>query len=90
MKKEISSNNLFDLDVAKCGYILLKEEQLKRTFFYIYVLTSSFFRLCFGRQIFLRIRSVVVTIAVVWLLNRYYTDHQLEYPVDLFTVYLLV
>ena len=46
--------------------------------------------LFYGSQGFSRIRSVVFTIVVVSLFNRYFTDHQMENPLDLFTVYLLV
>jgi hypothetical protein len=68
----------------------LKEDQVIRDFSFIYLPVIALLLLVYGPQAFFRIRPVVATIAVVWLLNRYYTDHQLENPLDLFTIYLLV
>jgi hypothetical protein len=44
----------------------------------------------YGRQGLFRIRSMAITILVVWLANRYYSDARLQYPLDVFTVYLIV
>jgi hypothetical protein len=54
--------------------------------FKIFVLIMALLVLFYGLQVCIRIRSVAVTIVVVWLLNRYYTDH----PLDAFTVYFIV
>jgi hypothetical protein len=58
--------------------------------FFIYLPMIFLLMLFYGLPLFCRMRSVVGTIVVVWLANRYYTDHQLENPLDLFTICLLV
>ena len=79
-------NDVLNLDVKECGHILLKEDQGKMDTFLMYQPVIYLLLLFYGSQGFIRIRSIAFTIVVVWLFNRYFTDHQL----DLFTVYLLV
>jgi hypothetical protein len=90
MKEKISLNDVVDLDVKECGHIHLKGDKVKMVTFIIYMPMVFLLLLFYGLQVFSRIRSVAFTIVVVSLLNRYFTDHQLENPLDLFTVYLLV
>ena len=90
MKEETSSNDVFHLDEKECRTIILIEDQVKGMVFKISVVIIALLVSFYGLQVFIRIRSVAVTIVVVWLSNRYYTDRPLENPLDVFTVYFIV
>ena len=91
MQEEPSSiNNVLDLDVKKSSQILLREDREERKFLFTCVSVITFLLLLCGRQVFFHARSMVATIVVGWLVNRYYTATDTQAPLDLFTIYLLV
>jgi hypothetical protein len=90
MNERFSFNDVLDLDAKECDRHLLKGDLVKIEFFLIYQPMIMLLLVFYGRPLFFRIRSVAVTILIIWLLNRYYTDRQLENPPDVFTVYLIV
>jgi hypothetical protein len=89
MKQKIFPNDVLDLDVEKCALITLQQDRFMRHLFNAVVATLIVLLLFYGRPVFFRIRSVAITILVVWLVNRYYTAVPLQNPLDLFTVHLM-
>ena len=90
MKQKIFPNDVLDLDVKKCIHITLRQDRVRTNLFVTVMTTFVVLLLFYGRPLLFRIRSVAITILVIWLVNRYYTAVPLQNPLDLFTVSLMV
>jgi hypothetical protein len=47
-------------------------------------------RLCFGEQLFDRLKPIILTIFVSWLITRYFDNKNIYYKMDVLSIYFIV
>ena len=84
------NNIIIHIGLGLCSYLLLGSDLERYQLMEIIIFLFVVLVLCYGVQLFGRIKPMVLTILVVWLIMRYFDNHNIYYKMDMLTLYFIV
>jgi hypothetical protein len=85
-----SNNIIISIGFELCSYLLVGPDIEKLTLLLIISCFFAVLLLCYDLQLFDRMKSMILTILVGWLITRYYDSQNIYYNRDMLTVYFIV
>jgi hypothetical protein len=73
-----------------CDSLLIGADLTKVRLLLIIIYLFLALRLCFGVQLFDRLKPIILTILVSWLITRYFDNKNIYYKMEVLSIYFIV